>query len=170
MLLEDCNKSALITRYQEFLEMVWPLELGEILTVWEPPKAPSIKLLETECGSRSQKGAVATLIASCKVTSKVDCWRSKWATAERSPKRIYPHGWSVTTKQASVQCALAGLKIESALLWKQDLSLFERIGSERFWESKRHHVGPPNPFTGISELRENSFTYPENRERSSIYH
>jgi hypothetical protein len=46
------------------------LEVGEILTVWEPPKVLSTKPLESECASRFRKETVATLIASGMVISK----------------------------------------------------------------------------------------------------
>jgi hypothetical protein len=58
------------------------------------------------------------------------------------------------TKPGSVQCTQAGLKIESVPLPKQDLSLLERIGSDKFWESKDVMLAS-QPLHQISELREN---------------
>jgi hypothetical protein len=65
--VEHCNKP--FKKFKHSKKLLGPSTqvatslMGETLTVRENPKAQSTKPLETECGSRFRKEAVATLIA-----------------------------------------------------------------------------------------------------------
>jgi hypothetical protein len=114
--LDHYNKFAFNTRYQQQLHLAWPLEAGKILTVWEPPKALPTKPLESECASRFRKEAVATLIASSKVTSEGIAEEAN-GQQQNEALKLLAEPWVKHNDQTGIgPVRLAGLKIESASL------------------------------------------------------